>query len=69
MAEKYEVFADRIKKRRHELGMKRAEICAMLGIDLGTYGRWERGETKPLNVYQRELATALQTEVETLFAD
>lgn len=39
--------ADKLKKRREELGLSQAEVARQLGISRPSYFNWENGNTKP----------------------
>ena len=40
-------LAERIARHRQRLGLSIEAAAKILGIDEGTFGRWERGEWKP----------------------
>jgi len=37
-----------LKTERQKKGMTQSELARMLGVDIRTVGRWERGETEPI---------------------
>lgn len=50
---------ERLAERRRELGLSQEDIAQTLGVDAGTYGRYERGLMTPRPVLHRRLADVL----------
>jgi transcriptional regulator with XRE-family HTH domain len=44
-----------IKDLRRRLGLTQESLAALIGVDHATIWRWERGRTRPLPVFTREL--------------
>ena len=42
-----QTLAERLKKRRHELGLLQREVAAQLGVTETSYYAWERGRYEP----------------------
>jgi len=45
----------KIKEIRKKLGRTQKGLAKILGTTPVTIGRWERGETKPLPIYQQKI--------------
>lgn len=53
---------ERLAERRRELGLSQEDIAQDLGVDAGTYSRYERGLMTPRPALHRRLAEILQWE-------
>lgn len=53
-------------ERRHTLGHSQEKLAQILGVELSTVGRWERGETSPQPWCRPRLADALKVSLEEL---
>lgn len=42
-------FGRKLQLRRTELGLRQQDVAKAVGVDAGTYSRWESGENKPRN--------------------
>lgn len=51
---------ERLAERRRELGLSQEDIAQTLGVDAGTYGRYERGLMTPRPALHRRLADVLR---------
>jgi hypothetical protein len=40
---------EKLAAKRRKLGLTIAEAAKLIGVDEGTFGRWERGDWKPRN--------------------
>ena len=50
----------KLKIRRISLKLKREEVAELIGVSVVTYGRWERGENKPMKALRKILAEVLK---------
>ena len=48
-------YAERIKRLRDEIGLTQQVLAERLGVSFATVNRWENNQTKPTNLYWREL--------------
>lgn len=55
-----------LAERRHTLGHSQEKLAQILGVELSTVGRWERGETSPQPWCRPRLAGALKVSLEEL---
>ena len=55
--------------RRVALDLTQEQAAELIGVPLGTYGRWERGSHKPMKVYQKQIAQAFEINEGEIFAD
>lgn len=55
--------------RRVALDLTQEGAAELIGVPLGTYGRWERGTHKPMKVYQKMIAQAFEIDEEEIFAE
>lgn len=53
---------ERLAERRRELGLSQEDVAQALGIEVGTYSRYERGLMTPRPALHRRLAEILQWE-------
>lgn len=60
--------AERIMDRRLQVGWWRKELAAAVGVSSCTVDRWETGSRTPDRRYHEQLALALDTSPEELFA-
>ena len=49
-----------LELRRVTLDLTQEQAAELIGVPLGTYGRWERGSHKPMKVYQKQIAQAFE---------
>lgn len=59
----------KLELRRVVLDLTQEQAAELIGVPLGTYGRWERGTHKPMKVYKRMIAEAFSIEEEELFTE
>ncbi len=59
-----QTLAERLKKRRHELGLLQREAAARLGVAETSYYAWERGRYEPSARYLARLRDWLEPRVE-----
>ncbi len=45
-----------LRKRRIHVELRQREVAEAIGVDPGTYSRWERGQTTPLREHALRLA-------------
>ena len=57
---------DRLRERRHELGLTQEEAAAAAGMNVTQYNGYERGRSAPSAVTLPRLAKALRTTQEAL---
>lgn len=62
-------FSDRLRRRREELGISRAELAGMLGITVSTISNYEIGLSFPKEEILLRLFDALKTTPDDLFRD
>ena len=62
-------FGDRLRARRGELDMTRAELAALLGISPSAVGNYETGVSFPKEEIMLRLFDSLETDPNTLFQD
>ena len=62
-------FADRLRRRREELGLSRAELGALLGLSASAISNYETGISFPKEQALLRLFGALTTDPYTLFQD
>ena len=62
-------FADRLRRRREELGLSRAELGALLGLSASAISNYETGVSFPKEETLLRLFDALKTDPNTLFQD
>jgi len=62
-------FGDRMRARREELGMSRAQLAALLGVTLSAVGNYEKSISFPREEIILRLFDCLQTDPNTLFQD
>jgi len=55
-----------LAERREILGYSQEKLAEILGVELSTVGRWERGETSPQPWSRPKLANALKVSLEEL---
>ena len=49
------ITPEEIKALRKRLGRSRPSFAAIVGTTLMTIGRWERGDTKPMKIFEHRL--------------
>ena len=59
----------KLELRRIALDLKQSEAADKIGVPTNTYGRWERGENKPMTVYRRAIAEAFEIDEEEIFKE
>lgn len=62
-------FADRMRRRREELGLSRGELAELLGVSLSAISNYETGVSFPKEETLLRLFDALKTDPNTLFQD
>lgn len=62
-------FGERMRARREELGISRAELAAMMGISGSAVGNYEGGVSFPKEEVLLRLFDCLETDPNTLFQD
>lgn len=62
-------FGERVRARRKELGMSRAELAKLLGISPSAVGNYEIGVSFPKEEIMLRLFNSLETDPNTLFQD
>lgn len=62
-------FADRLRRRREELGLSRGALAGLLGVSLSAISNYETGVSFPKEETLLRLFDALQTDPNTLFQD
>lgn len=50
----------KLKIRRISLDLLREEAAELIGVNIATYGRWERGEHMPLPAYRKLIGQAFE---------
>lgn len=63
-------FADKVKNRRHELGLKQEELAKKMGVNTRSVSTYETGKSRPRGIknYQR-LADALEVNINYLLTE
>jgi transcriptional regulator with XRE-family HTH domain len=54
-------FSNWLKLTRHSLGYSQSKLAGRLGIDEGTWGRWEAGKIQPASKYLRRIRSYLDS--------
>lgn len=62
------VVGQRVRDRRHELGLSRRQLATLCGVHVSTVQRWERSRFVPV-ARLTSIATALHTSVAHLIGD
>ena len=62
-----EKWTKQLELRRLTLGLTQEQAADLIGVPLGTYGRWERGSHKPMKVYQKQIAEAFEIDAGDIF--
>lgn len=62
-------FGERLKARRRELGLSRAELAVRLGVSPSAVSNYENGLSFPKEDVMLRLFDSLETEPNTLFQD
>ena len=60
-------WSKKLEIRRVALDLTQEQAAETIGVPLGTYGRWERGEHKPMKIYQKLIAEVFQMNADELF--
>jgi transcriptional regulator with XRE-family HTH domain len=58
-----------IRREREQRSWTQAEVAEKIGVGLKTVGRWERGESFPLPLHRRSLATIYEKSLHELKLD
>ena len=53
-------FGKMLEIQRVTLGMTQKQVADLIGINLMTYNRWERGRNKPMRALEEKLKEVLQ---------
>jgi transcriptional regulator with XRE-family HTH domain len=53
--------------RRVALDLTQQQAADLIGVPIGTYGRWERGSHAPMKVYKVLISQAFQIDEAELF--
>ena len=53
-------FGKVLEIRRVTLDMTQQEVADAVGVNVSTYGRWERGDNKPMKALHKILAEVLK---------
>lgn len=53
-------FGKMLEIQRITLDMTQQEVADAIGVNVSTYGRWERGENKPMRALRDKLKEVLQ---------
>lgn len=68
MAEKEKAqWYNRMKRLRVLRELTQEEAGERIGVTQGSYGRWERGEHKPIRIYQDKIAKVFKVSREKIF--
>lgn len=57
----------KLEELRQARGMTQEAAAKLIGVPLGTYGRWERGYNKPLGIYRRTIAKVFNIDESEIF--
>ena len=57
----------KLEIRRVTLDLTQEQAADLIGVPIGTYGRWERGNNKPIKVYEKAIAEAFEIEAFEIF--
>ena len=60
-------WSAKLKYLRQTKDITQEEAADKIGVTQGSYGRWERGEHKPIRPYQEKLASLYNTTREQIF--
>ena len=53
-------FGKMLEIRRITLDMTQQQVADAIGVNVSTYGRWERGENKPMRALQEKIREVLK---------
>ena len=67
MEKEFTKWYDKLEFLRHLYGLTQEEIALKIGVSHTTYGRWERGQHRPIPVYQEKIADVLKTPRKDIF--
>ncbi len=65
----YQRLGQRIRRARHDAGLKLEEVADSLGVDKSALHRWEVGDRKATLPTLQRIADALGVEFDALLAD
>ncbi len=65
----YQRLGQRIRRARHDAGLKLEEVADSLGVNKSALHRWETGERKATLPTLQQIADALGVKLDTLLAD
>jgi DNA-binding XRE family transcriptional regulator len=60
-------WSAKLKYLRQSCDITQEEAARKIGVTQGSYGRWERGEHKPIRPYQTLIANFYNTSREQIF--
>ena len=59
----------RLELLRVAADLTQAQAAERIGVPLGTYGRWERGDHRPMFIHQEIIVGAFNVNIEDIFKD
>ena len=57
----------KLEVRRVTLDLTQEQAAELIGVPIGTYGRWERGDHQPIKIYKKMIAAAFEIEERDIF--